>query len=328
VSKILFVKTSSLGDVVHHLPVVTDTRRAFPDARIDWVVERSFSAIPSLHSGVHDIIPCELRRWRRTLLARATRKEWRAFLTRLRGTRYDAVVDTQGLLKSAIIARLAHGERYGLDWQSSREPIQFFYDRSFNVSWGQHAVTRNRRLAAFALGYELQGEPNYGIRCAPSSATWLPPKPYVVLLHATSQSRKLWPESEWSHLGRHLANRDCSSLLPWGSVDEHARAKRLADTIPLACVAPALGLAELAAVLAGASAAVGVDTGLTHLAAALGIPVVGIYGPTDPKATGICAATPAANLGGQGRFPSVDQVIGALEDLWALRPGAQRRQPA
>jgi heptosyltransferase-1 len=189
-------------------------------------------------------------------------------------------------------------------------------------------VARNRKLTALALGYEPLGEPDYGIGCTPSGAPWLPPRPYTVLLHASSHPRKLWSERSWIALGTDLSARGHGLVLPWGSEGERARASRLAAQLPSACVAPPLGLAEVAAVLAGASAAVGVDTGLTHLAAALGIPVVGIYGPTDPQATGICAATPAVNLGGQGRFPSVDQVIGALEDLWAQRPGAQRRQPA
>ncbi|MPZ46229.1 MAG: lipopolysaccharide heptosyltransferase I [Betaproteobacteria bacterium] len=324
---ILLIKTSSLGDVVHNLPVVGDIRGASPDITIDWVVERSFSAIPALHPGVRTVIPCELRRWRRSWLTRATRREWGEFVTRLRSTRYDAIIDTQGLLKSALIARFAYGTRYGLDWESSREPLRLFYDKTFNVPWGQHAVARNRELTALALGYEPQGEPDYGMRCMPSTAAWLPSKPYVVLLHATSHSRKLWPEPSWVGLGVPLAARGYSLLLPWGAEEEHARAKRLAVAIPSACVAPALGLAELAAVLSGAAAAIGVDTGLTHLAAALGVPVVGIYGATDPKATGVCAATPAANLGGQGRFPSVDEVIGALEALGALHRDPGVRQP-
>jgi heptosyltransferase-1 len=326
---ILLVKTSSLGDVIHNLPTVTDIRRAYSAAaHIDWVVESSFAPIAALHPGVRTVISCELRRWRRSWHTRGMRAEWRTFLDRLRATRYDAIVDTQGLLKSALIARLARGHRYGLDWQSSREPLRLFYDKTFNVPWGQHAVARNRKLTALALGYEPQGEPDYGIGCAPSRAPWLPPTPYTVLLHATSHPRKLWSEQSWIALGSELSARGHGLVLPWGSEGEQARAQRLAAELPCACVAPALSLAELAAVLAGASAAVGVDTGLTHLAAALGIPAVGIYGPTDPKATGICAATPAANLGGQGRFPGVDQVIGALEDIWTKRLDAGRLQPA
>lgn len=325
--RIVLVKTSSLGDVIHNLPVVSDIRRAFPTARIDWVVERSFASIPALHPGVLRVIACELRRWRRSWSSRATRTDWGVFVARLRSDRYDAIVDTQGLLKSAIIARLARGHRYGLDWQSSREPLRLFYDKTFNVPWDQHAVARNRKLAALALGYAPQGEPDYGIGCVPSHAPWLPPKPYAVLLHATSHPRKLWPEESWIDLGTRLSVQGCGLVLPWGSEAERARAQRLAARLPSARVAPAMGLAELAAVLAGAAAALGVDTGLTHLAAALGVPVVGIYGATDPKATGICAATPAANLGAKGRFPDVDEVFEAMETLGALRNPSGRRQP-
>jgi heptosyltransferase-1 len=315
VSQLLLVKTSSLGDVVHSLPVVTDLLRVSPRARVDWVAERSFASIPALHPGVRSVIPCELRRWRRTWLSRTTRSEWRDFLARLRSTRYDAIIDTQGLLKSALIARLAHGRRYGLDWPSSREPLRLFYDRTFNVPWSMHAVERNRRLAAMALGYEPAGDPDYGIRCAPSDAPWLPRKPNAVLLHASSHARKLWPESSWIDLGQRLARHGYSLLLPWGSPDEQARAMRLTQQIPNSAVPPAMELVEVAAILAGAAAVVGVDTGLTHLAAALGVPTIGIYGATDPRATGLYARGGAFNRGGPGRFPSVDDVLDALREL-------------
>lgn len=324
---VLLIKTSSLGDVIHNLPVASDIRRACPDASIDWIVERAFRAIPALHTGIRNVIPCELRRWRKSWFTRATRAQWHAFVARVQAEEYDAVIDTQGLLKSAILARLVRGQRHGLDWQSSREPLRLFYDRTYRVSWNEHAVTRNRRLAAMALGYELQGGPDFGIRCIPSTAPWLPPKPYIVFLHATSQPRKLWPETNWVELGRRLSARGQSLLLPWGSADEHIRAKRLADAIPSARVTPALGFAELAAVITGAAAAVGVDTGLTHLAAALGIPVVGIYGATDPKATGVCAATAAASLGGPGCFPGVGEVIRALDGFATMVCDAGCRSP-
>lgn len=331
-SQLLFVKTSSLGDVVHNLPVVGDLLRSSPDARIDWVVERSFCAVPALHPGVRTAIVCDLRRWRRTWLSRTTRAEWRAFLAQLRNTRYDAIIDTQGLLKSALIARLAHGTRYGLDWPSSREPLRLFYDRTFNVPWTMHAVERNRRLAGMALGYEPEGEPDYGIRCAPSDAPWLPKEPYVVLLHATSHPRKQWPEDHWVALGRQLSERGRSLVLPWGSDEERGRAERLAQRLAAAVVAPAMDLGEVARVLAGAAAVVGVDTGLMHLAAALGVPTVGIYGATDPRATGLYASGPVANLGQLGRFPAVDEVVDTLRSLMEMKgsvgvkPGVQTLQ--
>ena len=323
---ILLVKTSSLGDVVHNLPVVADIRSAFPEAEIDWVVERAFAAIPALHRAVRNVVPCELRRWRRALLRAETWAAWGRFRAELRSTRYDAIIDTQGLLKSALVARLACGERVGLDWRSSREPLRIFYDRTFAVPWKLHAVERNRRLAGLALGYEVSGEPDYGIGCAPSTAAWLPRGPYVVLLHATSRSPKLWPQSHWVALGERLAAAGFSLVLPGGTDEERARAQALANRMPSARAAPPLDLAPLAAVLAGASAAVGVDTGLTHLAAALGVPAVGIYGPTDPDLIGICAATRAVNLGGGGRFPHPGEVAAALSGLGVLEAGAPPRR--
>src|SRR5690349_14684218 len=146
--RILLVKTSSLGDVVHNLPVATDIRAALPRAEIDWVVEEAFSAIPWLHPAVARVIPIAIRRWRSRFLDRAVRGEIGAFTRELKREAYDAVIDTQGLLKSALVAWTARGIRHGLDFASSREPLFFFYDRTYSVPWTMHAVERNRVLAA------------------------------------------------------------------------------------------------------------------------------------------------------------------------------------
>jgi heptosyltransferase-1 len=325
VTQILLVKTSSLGDVVHNVPVVSDIRRHFADAAIDWVVEKSFAAIPALHPGLRHVIPLELRRWRRSWLRTATRQEWRAFVGELRSRSYEHVIDTQGLLKSAVVARLAHSpHRAGLDWQSSRDPLRPFYHRTFRVSWDLHAVERNRRLAGLALGYTPDGPADYGVQAKPLSAPWLPRASYAVLLHATSHPRKLWPERCWVELGQQLFHAGIRSILPWGSADEEQRARLLAQRLPAACVPPHLELERMAALLAGARAVVGVDTGLTHLAAALKVPVVGIYGATDPRATGVHAGDWAVNLGVPDAFPTVQAVLEALVRLGALR-GDDRR---
>jgi heptosyltransferase-1 len=325
VSAILLVKTSSLGDVVHNLPVVSDIRRHLGDVAIDWVVEKSFAAIPAMHPGVRKVIACELRRWRRSWLSAVTRQQWRDFLRELRSRSYETIIDTQGLLKSAMIARLAQGERrVGLDWQSSRDPLRPFYHRTFRVSWHLHAVERNRRLAGLALGYEPEGPPDYGLQGRRSSASWLPRGPYAVLLHATSHPRKLWPQRCWIDLGEQLSHAGLVSIVPWGSAEEERRARLLAEQLPGACVAPRLQLDEMAAMLSGARAVIGVDTGLTHLAAALQVPVVGLYGATDPRATGVYAQGSAANLGAPGAFPSVRDVLEALERLGALRSEDRR----
>ena len=311
---ILLVKTSSLGDVVHNLPVATDIQAALPDAAIDWVVESAYAAIPRLHPGVRNVIACDLRRWRRSWFRSTTRSEWHAFLARLRSERYDCIIDTQGLLKSAIIARAAIGYRVGLDWKSSREPLRLFYDRVVSVPWNAHAVERNRRLAAEALRYSLSGGPDYGVHARPACAAWLP-RPYAMCLHGTSDVRKAWPSACWVELARALAERGLTVVFPRGSDAEYEAARRIASIAPSALVAPRLTVGELASVLAGARVVIGVDTGLTHLAAALGVASIGIYGATDPAATGIYAARRAMNLGSVGRFPTVAQVVAAIDEI-------------
>jgi heptosyltransferase-1 len=314
---ILLVKTSSLGDVVHNLPAASDISAAYPEADIDWVVEETFAAIPRLHPAVRRVIPAAIRRWRGAFWRAAIRGEMRAFRAQLRACAYDAVIDTQGLLKSALIARAARGPRHGLDWASSREPLRLFYDRTYRVPWGQHAVARNRGLAAQALGYAVPERVNYGISAPRGCFSWLPARPYVVMLHATSAARKLWPETNWIEFGRALARRGVDSVLPWGDAKERARSERLAAAQPAAVVPPALALDEAAALLAGARAVVGVDTGLTHLAAALGTPTIGIFCATDPAATGLYGCASAINLGSIGKPPTVDELVFVLDRMLA-----------
>jgi heptosyltransferase I len=312
---ILLVKTSSLGDVVHNLPVVSDIRRAIPGAAVDWVVEENFSAIPAAHDGVRSVLPVAVRRWRSAMLQPAVRREVGAFAAALRSETYDAVIDTQGLLKSALISRAARGARYGLDWQSSREPLAPFYDGTFRVPWSQHAVERNRSLAAQALNYGVPAGVDYGIHAAGNAFTWLRPGAYAVLIHSTSASRKLWPESCWHEVGNHLARRNVHSVFPWGGAAEHERSERLARALQSAIVPPALSVREVMTLLAGAHAVIGVDTGLTHLAGALGLPTVGIYCATDPARTGLHGCRRAQNVGGLGTIPETAEVINAVERI-------------
>src|SRR5574340_1825904 len=272
--RILLVKTSSLGDVLHNLPVVSDIARHYPGARVDWLVEESFVALPRLHPVVRNVIPVAVRRWRRGLLSAAVWREIAAFRRTLAAQRYDVAIDTQGLLKSALLMRGARGLRCGFDGRSAREPLAAsLYQRTFPVGTGLHAVERNRELAAQALGYTLEGKAEYGIRPpAIPHPDWLAEQPYAVLLHATSRADKLWGEANWIALGRHLREKHIRCILPWGSAAEQARSLRLAGAIPDAVAPPRLNLNEAAALLGGAQAVVGVDTGLAHLAAALGVP--------------------------------------------------------
>lgn len=315
---LLIVKTSSLGDVIHNLPVVSDIQRQFPDARIDWCVEDSFAAIPRLHPGVSTVLTVAVRRWRKNLLKRETWRDMGRFRQLARDASYDAVLDTQGLLKSALLASRANGPRLGYAADSAREPLAArFYDRCFHVARTLHAVERNRQLAAAALGYSLDGPLDYGIEVPPLHVDWLPHRPYVVCLTATSRDDKLWPESHWVELGQQLNSLGLACVMPGGSPVERARAARLAAAIPGAVAAPSMSIPDLAALMAGARAAVGVDTGLTHLAVALKCPTVALYTATDPGLTGVLGAGFCQNLGGKGQIPAVDAVFGELQGALA-----------
>lgn len=314
--RLLLVKTSSLGDVIHNLPVLTDIRRHFPEATVDWCVEEGFAAIPRLHPGLGRVIPVALRRWRHRLLQRQTWREISAFGRDLRQTRYDLVIDTQGLLKSALVARRALGPLAGYSDDAAREPLAAkLYDRRYSVPVDLHAVVRNRQLAAAALGYAVDDAPDYGLTAVPAAFSWLPPAPYVVLLTASSRDDKLWPEEHWVALGHALHEQGLHAVLPAGTQPERDRAARLAAAIPGAVAAPPMYLPDLAAVLAGARAVVGVDTGLTHLAVALGRPTIALYTATDPGLTGVLGSGFYRNLGGKAQLPAVAEVLAELAGI-------------
>ncbi|MBI5437415.1 MAG: lipopolysaccharide heptosyltransferase I [Nitrosomonadales bacterium] len=326
--RILLVKTSSLGDVLHNLPVAGDIARHYPGAQIDWMVEEGFAALPKLHPAVRNVIPVAMRRWRGRLLSAATWREIAAFRRTLAAQHYDIAIDTQGLFKSAMLMRGARGLRCGFDRHSAREPLAAsLYQQNFAVATGQHAVERNRQLAAQALGYALDCRADYGIRPPViDRPAWLaeelygcPDKSfsYMVLLHGTSRSSKLWDEASWIELGRFLHEKNIRCVLPWGSVAEQARSMRLAEAIPGAVAPPRLNLNEVASLLGGAQAVVGVDTGLAHLAVALNVPTIGIYTATDPALTGLYAGANIANLGCINHAPDVAAVIGALQRVAA-----------
>ncbi|MDA8390078.1 MAG: lipopolysaccharide heptosyltransferase I [Gammaproteobacteria bacterium] len=317
--RILIVKTSSLGDIVHNLPAVSDMAAHLPDAHIDWLAEEAFADIPALHPAVRTVHTIRLREWLRAPWRAAT---WRAVQTlkeRLQAEPYDVVLDSQGLLKSAAVARLAGQPVWGADRLSAREPLAaLFYQKGVRVRRDQHAVTRNRTLAAGAFGYPVPiGPPRYGIHASPTAHSG--PKPYWVALHATSRAAKLWPPEHWVVLGQGLARLGFATLLPSGTDREAEAARVIAAGIgPSATCLPRMAIRALAGVLAEAAAVVGVDTGLVHLGAALGRPTVGIYCDTDPLRTGVFAEGQAVNVGGIGAHPSPTEVMAALARLEAL----------
>lgn len=311
--RILLVKTSSLGDVIHNLPVATDIHRQFPQAKLDWCVEESFAAVPRLHPAVGRIIPVAVRRWRKALFKAETWREIGEFRQRVREVDYDLVLDTQGLFKSALLASRANGPLAGYDSESVREPLAArFYDRHFRVARDLHAVVRNRMLAAAALDYPVADAVDYGIQAPAIAIDWLPAGPYAVLLSATSRDDKLWPEAHWVALGQALRAQGLGVVLPAGNPQERARAARLAAAIPGALAAPPLRIDALATLLAGARAVVGVDTGLTHLAVALKTPTIALYTATEPGLTGVYGAGFHRNLGGKGQCPTVAAVLAEL----------------
>ena len=312
-ASILFIKTSSLGDVIHHMPALTEARKARPDARFTWLVEEAFAPLVRLHSAVAEVIPVAWRRWRKSLYAPATLNEIAGNLRAIRAPRYDEIVDSQGLLRTAVIARLARGRRHGYDTASIREPLAaLFYDVRHSVSRDLHAVERNRILSGLALGYAPQGAPDFGLDRARLAS---PGPRYGVLLHATARPGKQWPEAHWIALGHALAGQGIDLVLPWGTDAERARSERIASALPRARVPERAPLDAVARLIAGAQFVVGVDTGLLHLAAALGVPLVAIFAGSKPGLTGPVGSGPIAVLGAQGTPPTVAAIADAVANI-------------
>lgn len=290
--KVLIVKTSSLGDVIHTLPALTDAAAAIPGIRFDWVVEEAFAEIPAWHPAVDKVIPVAIRRWRKSLLKTWKNGEWKQFKQSLTATKYDAIIDAQGLVKSALLARKARGTKFGLDKHSAREPFASrFYDKPQSIHWGQHAVERVRQLFANALDYSLIESTG---RFALTKSLFKPfeqaQSPYAVFVHSTTWPTKHWPENYWQALAQKVNKAGLQVVLPWGNDKEKLRAEKIASATTNALVLPKLSLAEVAGVISNAKAVVAVDTGLGHLTAALEVPAVSLYGPTSPEKVGAYGA--------------------------------------
>ena len=319
-SSILIVRPSSLGDIVHALPIVHDLREHCPGLAIDWMVEETFAALVRLNRGVRRTIPIALRRWRHHLLSHSTWSEFSALRRELATRRYDVVLDLQEQLKGALLARLARGPVHGPDRKSVREPVvTLFYRHRHRIDREQHLTDRCRRLAGKAFGYEPSGAPRFDLD--PPLADGAPDSPYTVFLHSTSRDDKLWPEAYWRSLVEHVVNAGFQVVLPWGSSEELARSESLARGERAIVVPARRTLPELASLLARAVWVVGVDTGLTHLAAALGTPTIAIFTATDPRLAGVARISALGrDLGGNGAVPPPGEVIAATAPLLRAVP--------
>ena len=287
--KVLIVKTSSMGDLIHTLPAVTDATNAIPGIQFDWVAEESFAEIPAWHPAIRSVFPIAIRRWRKNIGSRSTYEEISAFYHVIKAQQYDYIIDAQGLLKSALVTRLAKGVRSGMDKHSCKEPLaSFFYQNKVSITLQAHAIERVRMLFAKVLGYQYpQILLDYGLSAA-SFKNSLNKKNYLVFLHGTSGDNKLWPLGQWEALRDTALANGFSIYLPWGNEQERKRAEIIAGAEDSCHILPKMNLTEIAAILANASGVIGVDTGLAHLAAALSIPGVTVYVDTYPELTGAC----------------------------------------
>jgi len=278
-----------MGDVVHTLPALSDAAHALPSIRFDWAVDESFAQIPAWHRNVDTVFPIALRRWRGDLASQSGRAEARTFLKTFRAEKYDVIVDLQGEFKSAFVARLARGPRAGYDGASAREwGAQVSYAKRFNVAKGAHSMSRMRRLLSQVLSYSYdETSVDYGIeRARLLPAPMQLKQPYVVLIHSTSWESKNWPEHYWRELAQKISGAGFSVVLPWGSEAERERSERIGGGISNSFVLPKLSISEKASIIGDAAGTVGLDTGLSHIAAALAVPSVTLYGATDPNLCG------------------------------------------
>ncbi|OWT74949.1 MULTISPECIES: lipopolysaccharide heptosyltransferase I [unclassified Achromobacter] len=322
-TRILIVRTSSLGDLVHMLPAMSDIARHVPDAQIEWVAEESFAEIPQWHPAVQGVIKVAHRRWRKAWWSPDVRAERRALKERLRSVRYDVVLDMQALMKSAWLVRQTRGVKHGLDWKSAREPLaSLFYDVRHKVEFWQPAVIRQRALAGLTFGYTPSGVPDFGLqhfaRQARTSTTGLP-SDYAVIMPSASRPDKLWPEDDWRAVFDRLTQAGCRLRLLAGNDEEAKRARMLVAGVDMAEVVPRLDLTSIAGLLAGARLMVGLDSGLTHLSAALGRPTIGIYRASTPVRTPLIGDSYTASLGDRGAAPSREVVLAAIDQALAAR---------
>jgi heptosyltransferase-1 len=321
--KILLVRVSSLGDVLHNLPMVADILRHHPDAKIDWVVEEGYVSLVRLNPHVRKVIPFALRRWKKGLGDKAVRAEIRAFFRDLRAEQYDYVFDTQGLIKTGLVMAAARvrpgGQKIGMangtEDSGYEGASRIFHSRSIPVALRTHAVERGRAVAAAAIGYAIDTPPDFGLPAPDPSRrpAWMPAGDYAVFFHGTARDAKKWAPANWIALGQALA--PLAILLPWGSPKEKQEAEHLAAALPNATLLPKLSMMDAVELARHAALAVGVDTGLTHIAAAAVAPTVEIYCDSPRWKTEGNWSPRIVNLGDTGSPPSVAEVVAAARGL-------------
>ena len=334
--KILLVKLSSLGDVLHNLPIVWDLRKRLPDAQIDWVVEEGYVHLlnPLLSSqgfrGIDRIIPFGLRRWKKNLFTLATWKQFFSFKKELQSVQYDFIIETQGLLKSALVCALANkspnavvaGLANATQFSGYEPMARSFYSHCVQVPTQCHAVDRSRWVMASALGWSLlerseapQFYPASFVQSLARNTIEGVVKPYVLCFHSTAREAKRWSNSNWASLGKALSDRGYQVIFPWGNAAEKVISKELASLVPGALVPPAFSIEQAFSIIADSDLTVGVDTGLTHLAAVLGKPTVEIYCDSPLWKTEGYWSMQIRNVGDIQHPPSATEVIAAALEL-------------
>jgi len=332
--RVLLIKLTSMGDLIHALPAISDAKAAIPNISFDWVIDKNFSEVAKWHPAVNRIVSTSHRTWKKNLFKSIKNGDIKKFVKDLRKESYDIVIDGQSSVKSAVTSLLAKGHKVGYDKNSCRESLaSFAYHEKITVRKDLHAISRLRLLFANALSYKLpNSKPNYGID---RSSLFPPkinlPKRYLVFVHNASWQSKLWPEAYWRQLVIFANHNGYDVLLPWGSENERVRADRISHNNPNCKVLPFCSLSEHATILLKSHGAICSDTGLSHLAAALDVPAITIYGSTSEKLIGTKgfnqqhAITPFScskcyktmcNYGGAAQFDARCQIAVKPQDVW------------
>jgi len=308
---------------VHTFPALTDASRAINGIQFDWVVEEGFSHMPAWHPAVERVIPSAMRRWRQSWIKTLLSGEWRRFTQTLRLNKYDAVIDAQGLIKSGLITRKALGPKHGLDRQSAREPMASnFYDQTYRIEKDQHAIHRTRQLFSQVLGYAIDDMPlQYGLSIAADAGV---ESNSLLFLHGTTWSSKRWPLSFWQQMAQQVIDSGYQVLLPAGNREERRFADTLAGDSKAISVLPEKSLSEIAGLVKAVAGVVSVDTGLAHLAAALEVPTVALYGPTDARLTGILGAQQQSLQAQIDCSPCLQRTCPKLESMDTAAPCTDR----